>query len=865
MVGEPRMEQILTFNVIPKLPAALEPMREMVYNLWWTWEPEARRLFRYLDIPLWDETNHNPLRMLQMCRQARLTEVAGDEHFLKDLKEVYRRYRAYLERKDTYGKLRRESTPLQSPAAYFSAEYGFHESFPNYSGGLGILSGDHCKSASDLDLNFVAVGLLYRDGYFKQQINRDGWQEAVRLNQNFHHLPVQEVKLDGVPLKVSVSLLGREVFAKVWRLAVGRINLYLLDTLLPENSPADQAITAQLYGGDKEFRLRQEIVLGMGGFRALHAMGITPQVFHMNEGHSAFLGLERIREYVRNEGLDFSSAVQVVASSSIFTTHTPVPAGNDAFSKELMAKYFLDYPAQVGIPFDQLFALGQVTVQPENSFNMTVLALRTSRFANGVSKLHGEVSRGLWKNVWKDVPENEVPITSITNGVHIKTWAAGEFHDLYAKYLGSDWEDQLSNSDYWRGVIDIPDEVLWNLHQLLKQRSIEFLRERIHRQRLRNGEAPEEVRHANRLLNSEVLTIGFARRFATYKRGTLLFRDLERLAKLVTNRERPVQFVFAGKSHPADDGGKKLIQEVYKYSRDPRFQGRIVFVEDYDTNVGRRLYQGVDLWLNNPLRPLEASGTSGMKLPPNGGLNLSVLDGWWLESWNGKNGWAIGADITGGPEELQDEVDIQSLFHVLENQIIPLYYAKPDGVLPLAWIQLMRESMRTVVPVFNTHRMVSEYNERLYEPAAAAVSALSANHCSNAVALSEWKSSIRSQWPQIRVPDYSISYDIPDGKVAREIFFVGEKMKVSALVHLGPVDPAHVRVQAYYGPVQNNSITSATISDLALEEHVSGGNYRFGGLVPASESGSYGLNVRVIPTHPHLTQDHELRLITWAR
>ncbi len=859
------MEQIITFNVIPKLPSALEPMREMVYNLWWTWEPSARRLFRYLDIPLWDETNHNPLRMLQMCRQARLTEVAGDEHFLKDLKEVYSRYRSYMERKDTYGKLRSESTPLQNPVAYFSAEYGFHESFPNYSGGLGILSGDHCKSASDLDLNFVAVGLLYRDGYFKQQINREGWQEAVSLNQNFHHLPVQEVKLDGVPLKVSVSLLGREVFAKVWRLAVGRINLYLLDTLLPENSIADQAITAQLYGGDQEFRLRQEIVLGMGGFRALQAMGITPQVFHMNEGHSAFLGLERIREYVRNEGLDFSSALQVVASSSVFTTHTPVPAGNDAFSPELMAKYFLDYPAQVGIPFEKLFALGQVTVQPENTFSMTVLALRTSRFANGVSKLHGEVSRGLWKNVWKDVPENEVPITSITNGVHIKTWAAGEFHDLYAKYLGADWEDQLSNSDYWRGVIDIPDEVLWNLHQLLKQRSIDFLRERIHRQRLRNGESPEEVRHANRLLNSEVLTIGFARRFATYKRGTLLFRDLDRLAKLVTNHERPVQFVFAGKSHPADDGGKKLIQEVYKHSRDPRFQGRIVFVEDYDTNVGRRLYQGVDLWLNNPLRPLEASGTSGMKLPPNGGLNLSVLDGWWLESWNGKNGWAIGADITGGSEALQDEVDIQSLFHVLENQIIPLYYAKPDGVLPLAWIQLMRESMRTVVPVFNTHRMVSEYNERLYEPAAAAITALSANHCANAVALSEWKAAIRGQWPQVRVQDYSISYDIPDGKVAHEIFFVGEQMKVSALVHLGAVNPEHVRVQAYYGSVHNYSIQSATISDLALEKHVNDGNYRFGGLVPASESGSYGLNVRVVPTHPHLTQEHELRLITWAR
>ena len=859
------MENIVTYNVIPKLPSSLEPFREMAYNLWWTWEPEARRLFRFLDIPLWESTNHNPLRMLQAVRQARLTELSKDEHFLKDLETVYARFQAYMARKDTYGKLRAEKTPLQNPVAYFSAEYGFHESFPNYSGGLGILSGDHCKSASDLDLNFVAVGLLYRDGYFKQEINKDGWQEAVSLNQNFHHLPIREVKIDGVPLKVAVVFPGREVHAKVWQLAVGRISLYLLDTMMPENTPADQVITAQLYGGDHEFRIRQEIVLGMGGFRALKAMGITPQVFHMNEGHSAFLGLERIREYARNEGLDFHSAIQVVAASTVFTTHTPVPAGNDAFSHELMTKYFSNFPADVGLTFDKLFALGQATVAPENTFSMTVLALRTSRFANGVSKLHGAVSRGLWKNVWKDVPETEVPITSITNGVHMKTWTAGEFHDLYSKYLGADWEDQLTNSDFWRGVIDIPDDVLWNLHQTLKQRTIEFVRERVRLQRLRNGESPEEIRHANRLLNNEVLTIGFARRFATYKRGTLLFRDMERLIKLVTNHERPVQFVFAGKSHPADDGGKKLIQEVYKYSRDPRFQGRVVFVEDYDTNVGRRLTQGVDLWLNNPLRPLEASGTSGMKLPPNGGLNFSVLDGWWLESWNGKNGWAIGQDITSGTEGFQDSVDIQSLFNVLENQIIPLYYAKPDGILPLAWIQLMRESIRTIVPVFNTYRMVSEYNERLYEPAAGAYVELSANHCANATALSLWKTQIRSLWPQIQVGDYSISYDLSGGKMAREVFYVGEKMKVTAQVQLGRVKPEHVRVQAYYGPAKNNTITTAETTDLAIESHAGSGNYIFSGIVPADESGSYGLNIRVLPTHPHLTQAHELRLITWAR
>lgn len=859
------MATILTYNVVPRLPPALEPLREMVYNLWWTWEPSARKLFRYLDIPLWEETNHNPLRMLQQVRQVRLTEVAQDEHFLKDMEVVYAHFRGYMAQKETYGKSRAGVPAAENLVAYFSAEYGFHESFPNYSGGLGILSGDHCKSASDLGLNFVAVGLLYHDGYFKQQINKDGWQEAVRLDQNFYHLPLQEVKVGGVPLKIAVALPGRQVWAKVWRLAIGRISLYLLDSILPENSPEDQLITSQLYGGDHEFRIRQEILLGMGGFQALRAMDIHPQVYHMNEGHSAFLALERVRWYVRNEKLDFHSAMQAVAASSVFTTHTPLPAGNDAFSREVMTKYFGGYPGEVGIPFDQLFSLGQAMVDPENTFSMTILALQTSRFANGVSRLHGKVSRRLWKNVWKDVPEEEIPITTITNGVHIKTWAAGEFHELYEKYLGADWDEQLSNTDFWRGVIDIPDEVLWNLHQLLKQRTIDFLRGRIRSQRLRNGEAPEQVRHANRLLNSEVLTIGFARRFATYKRATLLFRDIERLVKLVTNHERPVQFVFAGKSHPADDGGKKLVQEIYRHSRDPRFAERIVFIEDYDTNIARRLCHGVDLWLNTPLRPLEASGTSGMKLPPNGGLNLSVLDGWWLEGWNGKNGWAVGSEISGGTQAFQDDADIQSLYHVLENQIIPLYYAKPDGRLPLAWIQLMRESIRTIVPVFNTHRMVGEYNERLYEPAARAFSALSANHCARAKELSAWITAIRTKWPQIRVDNYGISHDLVDRDGTNGFFFVGEQVKVSAEVHLGSVTPEHVRVMAYFGLVENNRIAGATMSALAIERQLDDSNYIFSGMIPASESGAYGLNIRVVPTHPHLTQDHELRLITWAR
>jgi starch phosphorylase len=493
---------------------------------------------------------------------------------------------------------------------------------------------------------------------------------------------------------------------------------------------------------------------------------------------------------------------------------------------------------------------------------MTILALRTSRHANGVSELHGRVSRGLWKDVWVGVPEEEVPITSITNGVHTRTWMAPEFASLYDRYLPG-WEERLTDVEYWRGVYDIPDESLWSVHQTLKLRLIDFVRERVRRQRERLGESPEKQRAASRLLNPEVLTIGFARRFATYKRATLLFSDPERLLRLMDNTERPVQFVFAGKAHPRDEPGKRFIQEVYKFSRMPEFENRIVFLEDYDTYVGRRMYQGVDLWLNNPLRPLEASGTSGMKLPPNGGLNLSVLDGWWCEAFaqNQKAGWAIGREISGGSDEFQNEVDVASVFHILETQVIPLYYAKPDGRLPLAWLQLMRESIRSITPVFNTHRMVREYMERLYEPAAMAHRVLGERKGEKAIQLSRWKDKIRKDWPSVEV--LQVEAQGPGGQVE-----VGETIQIRATVHLGNLAPEHVTVQGYYGEESGNRIVSASTCDLRLKGAIGAageGRYEYEGEVLARESGSYGLSVRVIPTHPNLTQAHELRLIAWAR
>lgn len=857
MKGKSIMRPLITFDVLPKLPPALEPLREMVFNLWWTWEPLARRLFRCMDVELWDRTNHNPVRMLQLAKQGRLLELAQDEKFLTELKEVHSRFKEYMARDDTYGRDR----PLQDsarPIAYFSAEFGFHESIPNYSGGLGILAGDHCKSASDLDLNFCAVGLLYRHGYFRQQINREGMQEASSLDQNFHHLPIKPVLgADGETLLITIPILDGDVKAKVWELCIGRIALYLLDTDLPENRPEDRLITAELYGGDTEMRIRQEIVLGIGGGRALTAMGLNPALYHMNEGHSAFLSLDRMENLVREKQMDHYSALQVVAASTVFTTHTPVPAGNDQFSREMMERYFGRFAQDMGMSFDELMRLGQHGADPH--FSMTVLALRTSRFANGVSKLHGQVSRRLWKEVWPGVPEDEVPITSITNGVHTKTWTSPEFNALYRKYLGEDWTRRVTDPDFWRGVIEIPDEELWSIHQLLKSRLIDFIRRKVRSHRERLGESPEQLRKVNFLLDPEVLTIGFARRFATYKRGTLLFSDMDRLRRLVHHPERPVQFVFAGKAHPRDEGGKKLIQQVYQVTREADLEDRLVFLEDYDTHIARRLSQGVDLWLNNPLRPLEASGTSGMKLPPNGGLNFSVLDGWWKESWNKRNGWAIGAEIEGGSVEFQNEVDTASLFHVLENQIIPLYYAKPDGHLPLAWLQLMRESIRSVTPVFSTHRMVREYNELLYEPAAQRHTDLLQEDGGNAVKLSEWKRRIRKAWPQVEIREL-----IMEERTSGEIL-VGEDVVVEAEVFLGEVSPEEVCVETYVGQLSDSTILDAKPYPMdRIDSAGENGVYRYRGVVPTPESGAYGVNARVIPTHKFLTQKHELRLITWA-
>jgi len=858
------MQNFFRFAVIPRLPQPLEPLRELAFNLWFSWEPHAVEIFRALDPTLWEGCYHNPVKLLQRVRQARLRELAEDDAYVRKVQTVHLHLKDYLSSKDTWF-ANNWAGEMPGPVAYFSAEFGIHESIPEYSGGLGILAGDHCKAASDLGLPFVAVGLLYRHGYFRQRLNKEGWQEALATNVVFNELPIQEVrKADGTALTVQVEILGRPVLVKVWDLKVGRISILFLDTDVAGNRDEDRLITAELYGGDLEMRVRQEIVLGIGGTRALNAMGITPAIYHMNEGHAGFLAIERIRQIMTDHGVEFYPALQVVAASNVFTTHTPVPAGNDAFSSDLMGRYFGDYVRGLKIGFqDFLDYGGPWDPKPGDPFSMTIMALRMSRRSNGVSRLHGEVSQRMWTCVWPNAPVHEVPITSVTNGIHLHTWLAPEMRDLYDKYFGPGWQEQISDPDIWRRVSDIPDEELWNTHLLLKRRLVDFVRRRVREQRERMGEAPDRVRAAGSLLDPEVLTIGFARRFATYKRALLIFKDLDRLKAIVNSKDRPLQIVLAGKSHPRDEGGKRLIQQIYRTTQDPAFEGKVVFVEDYDTNVARHLVQGVDVWLNNPLRPLEASGTSGQKVPPNGGVNLSVLDGWWCEGYNGKNGWGIGREdipvtITPPSNEVQDDVDVKSLYHILEQQAIPLYYTKPDGRLPLAWINLMRESIRSVSPVYNTWRMVREYTERFYLPAAQRGARLLANELEEAKKLAGWKNEVREAWPQVSVHevlcDHPKHYEV----------LVGEKMNIRAKVFLGRIRPEHVLVEVYCGEADDGEIRNPSIIPLALQNQDGDGVYWYEGTIEARESGAYGFNIRLVPTHPNLTQKHELRRVTWG-
>ncbi len=699
------------------LPRRINRLGELAYNLWWTWSPESQRLFSRIDNVLWERVYHNPVLFLRQVERARLNAATNNRYYLEVYDRIFAAFDAYMGAEDTW--FTRTYPEIKDKLiGYLSFEFGLHETLPIYAGGLGVLSGDHTKEASDLGLPFVALGVLWSEGYFTQRLTEDGWQEAAYTAHPTDDRPVWPV-LDeaGRPLMVGVDMPGREVKLRVWLIQVGRVPLYMIDSNLDVNSPQDRMLTARLYSGDPEVRIEQEMLLGIGGMRVFRALGYDPAVWHLNEGHAAFLVLERLREYLE-QGLPFEEAEQKVRQSNIFTTHTPVPAGNDEFPLWLVDKYFGHWWQSLNLDRDRFMDLARHQMSYGETFSMPALALRFSLGRNGVSELHGHEARKMWSYLWPNTPVNKVPITHITNGIHTSTWLARRLMALYQRYCGEDWFNRLDEPEAWEAIKDIPDEQLWTVRLHLKRKLTAYMRERARLQWKTGGWHPSQVVASGTMMNPYALTIGFARRFAPYKRANLVLYDLDRLLRLMTNPEKPVQIIFAGKSHPDHEQGKMLIQEVYRAVKNSNSAARMVFLEEYDMNLAHYLVQGVDVWLNTPRRPQEASGTSGMKAAVNGVLNFSVLDGWWREGYNGQNGWAIGQDVDYEYSDKQDEADARSLMDTLENEVVPLYYTlrSSDG-LPAEWISRMKESIRTIGPQFSMRRMVKEYLERFYVPA----------------------------------------------------------------------------------------------------------------------------------------------------
>jgi starch phosphorylase len=698
------------------LPRRINRLGELAYNLWWTWHPGAQRLFSRIDNDLWERLSHNPIRLLRQIERAPLNQLAQDNTYLELYDNVFRLFDEYRANTQTWSN-RTHPELTNQPVAYFSMEFGLHETLPIYSGGLGVLAGDHLKEASDLGLPLAAMGFLYAQGYFSQRISEDGWQEAINNPVNFADLPVLPVLDENdQPLTVAVEFPDRAITLRIWEVRVGRVPLFLLDSNVDSNNADDRLLTGRLYWSDLEKRVMHEVLLGVGGVRALRALGYNPSVWHMNEGHASFLTLERARELVAS-GYAFDEAIEKTRGQNIFTTHTPVAAGNDEFPLWLIDKYLAALWPELGLSRDQFVDLARHQQSWGESFSMGVLALRFSEGRNAVSELHGHVARKMWNFLWPEVEEDDVPITYVTNGVHVSNWMSRRLRVLLSKYLGEDWLDRVDEPEVWEKLNDVPAEELWAVRQHVKRKMVFYLRDRVRDRWQHGGFHPVQVVASGVLLDPYALTIGFARRFATYKRANLILSDVERLLDIVNRPNRPVQIIFAGKSHPADEPGKQLIQQIYRTIKKAESGGRLVFLEDYDMNVARYLVQGVDVWLNTPRRPMEASGTSGMKAGLNGVLNFSVLDGWWREAYNGRNGWAIGEDKDPEASEIQDPADAESLYNTLENEIIPLYYDRETFSIPREWIERVKDSLRTVTPQFSTRRMLKEYIQRLYLPA----------------------------------------------------------------------------------------------------------------------------------------------------
>jgi len=851
--GKEEKMRIRDVLVHPKLPPRLKKLQDLAMNVWFSWNWEAVRLFIRLNPDLWEKCYQNPVQMLGRLSPQEIKEAEKDDAFVADLERVYQKFDDYMKGKHWFGSLKEK--PEKCRIGYFSFEYGIDESLPIYSGGLGILAGDHLKSSSDLGVPLVGIGLLWQKGYLRQVLNLDGWQSEAYPQNDWYNMPVcQERDKSGNPVSIQVELGAQTVKANIWRVQAGRNPLYLLDTNIPENPPVHRDISGQLYGGDIDMRIRQEILLGIGGVRALKAVGIEPVVYHMNEGHAAFLALERLRELVE-AGMSYETAREIVWASTVFTTHTPVPAGNDVFAPDLVKKYMEPYSQKLGIGWDKFLKLGQDGPDSGNGFCMTVLALKLAAFCNGVSKLHGSVSRSMWSHLWRNLPVQEVPIDHITNGVHTRSWISHDMGDMLERYLGPNFSDESGEEDIWKRVDNIPESELWRVHNARKERLIFFARKRLKRRLQRLGAGPAALHAAGEVLSPDVLTIGFARRFATYKRANLLWRDPERVIKILTNPQRPVQLILAGKAHPKDTSGKELIKLANQFAADPRLAGRVVFLEDYDINVARYMLQGVDVWLNTPRRPLEASGTSGMKAAANGGLNFSVLDGWWDEGYECEVGWTIGAgEVYDSPEE-QDNIESEVLYRTLETEIIPLFYQRDKADLPRRWIEMMKASIKKLGAVYNTHRMVKDYTTKFYIPANRARERLMANDGEGAEKLAAWRKKIAKHWATVSLKGEEVD---SEAKVR-----AGESIPVRVRAKLGSLKPDDVSVQVYYGRYdwQGEIVDGATM-ELSVEGR-DGNYYIFSGNIPTEASGRYGMALRVLPHHKDLVHPLTPLMLTW--
>lgn len=852
------MQPIRTVEVVPFLPPELECLRSLAYNLRWTWDHETVNLFKRLDRDLWESTGHNPVLLLGTISQEKLDEAAKDEAFLAQAERIYQRSERYLRADSTWYK-RQQRRSQGELVAYFSAEYGITEALPIYSGGLGILSGDHVKAASDIGLPFVAIGIAYQQGYFRQYLNPDGWQQERYPTNDFYNMPMTLVRTEnGEPLIITIEMPGRPVNIQVWKAQVGRVPLYLMDTNIPQRRSDDEDITDALYHADQDVRIKQEIILGIGGTRVLKALGYEPTVYHMNEGHSAFLALERIAILMREQGISFYEAKELAAAGNLFTTHTAVPAGIDKFTPELVDKYFSEYYRTLGLSKKEFMALGRCNADDETElFSMANLAIKLSAKTNAVSRLHGDVSRKLFHANWPNVPTDEVPITHVTNGVHTPTWISDDMAELFDRYLGPRWADDSGDLTVWKRVEDIPDEELWRLRWRRRERLVDFCRKRLRHQLEQKGASPSELKDAAEILNPDALTIGFARRVATYKRLTLVLSDAKRLAALLGDKDRPIQIIMAGKAHPEDAPAKEYIRQLIQAVKKENIQARFVYLEDYDMNVARWLVQGVDVWLNTPRRFLEACGTSGMKVVFNGGINCSILDGWWDEAYTPSCGWAIGRGEVYSDADYQDEVESSTIYDILEKEIAPLFYERDKDDIPRAWIARMKTSMMDICPQFNIHRMVREYSQRCYFPATTRYAEFAAKKAEKARDLAAWKYKINTEWKGIKI--VSVETQLPE-KVR-----VGDDLKIQATLQLGTLSSEDLSVQIYHGPIDaHGGISGGEVVQMTLNGKAENGAFKFSGAIRYFRSGRHGFTVRVLPHHSDLSSPFETGLIQWA-